>query len=72
MAPAVKKMKMEAGGAVAYAEPDVNDELKREDENENDEGSDDEDESPMSIIAQFQSEDVRGACMSWCMCRSMR
>ncbi|GAB9466080.1 hypothetical protein Gpo141_00003465 [Globisporangium polare] len=57
MAPAVKKMKMEAGGAVAYAEPDVNDELKREDENENDEGSDDEDESPMSIIAQFQSED---------------
>lgn len=61
MAPAVKKMKTDVG-AVAVAEPDVN-EMKHEEQNDNDnEGSDDE-ESPMSIIAQFQSEDVRAACL---------
>lgn len=65
MAPAAKKMKMDVSAAVTYAEPDVKDEIKRAEEDENDdEGSDDE-EAPMSIIAQFQSEDVRAACMSW-------
>lgn len=65
MAPAAKKMKMDASATVAYTEPDVMDEIKRAEEDENDdEGSDDE-ETPMSIIAQFQSEDVRAVCMSW-------
>jgi hypothetical protein len=55
MAPATKKQRVsDDGNATAYPAPELSHE-----QNDDEETETEDEESPMSIIAQFQSEDVR-------------